>query len=289
MTATAPRIDDQLTDNTGWRAMKTPAEKKELWQRFHLQASHGFVGLPNRLVDSKAFAALTTGASVQTLIWFWQMVEYPRGKKKQAEPVIGRIDKITNNGELSFTYQEAGWRGMKQGRFCRALKELFHLGFIDIKRHGRGVQGEYTKYAISTRWTKYATDQWKEIPYPENLREGFRSDEFKAKRRKQRLKVSVQKRTLPTFKNGRYRGAKSPHNVQKCTLQTANFGDRQRSIMDVSIDLAMPIDSICRGSKVQRSGNKVKSIFGPFHNNDIPTFWAEDEPMVATFGSAVSH
>jgi hypothetical protein len=132
--------------------VKDPDAKKKEWLQFRLQASNGFTGLPNRLVDSKPFAALTTGASVKALTWFWQMVEYPRGKRKKgAEPVIGRIDKITNNGEMSFTYQEAAWRGIKQVRFRRALKELHRLGFIDISRQGHGVKGEYTKYAISMR------------------------------------------------------------------------------------------------------------------------------------------
>ena len=43
--------------------MKDPDAKKKEWLQYHLQASGGFVGLPNRLIDSKAFAALTTGAS----------------------------------------------------------------------------------------------------------------------------------------------------------------------------------------------------------------------------------
>jgi hypothetical protein len=92
--------------------VKDPDAKKKEWLQFRLQASIGFVGLPNRLVDSKAFAALTTGASVQTLVWFWQMVEYDRkAKKAGTESPVGQTDKIKNNGELSFAYQEAEWRG----------------------------------------------------------------------------------------------------------------------------------------------------------------------------------
>ena len=198
--------------------MKNPEAKKKEWLQFRLQASNGFVGLPNRLVDGKAFAALTTGASVKTLVWFWQMAKYAKQRKKPgAESRIGRIDKIENNGELSFTFLEAQWRGIKQGRFSRALKELFRLGFIDISRHGRGVMGEYTKYAISTRWQKYETSEWQEIPYPENFHEGFRSDEYKEKRRKQSKKITSNNGRYPTSENGRYEVAELPHNVQKRT------------------------------------------------------------------------
>ena len=127
--------------------MKDPDSKRMEWLQFRLQASNGFVGLPNRLVDSKPFAALTTGASVRVLVWFWQAAEYPKGKRKQgAEPVIGRIEKIRNNGELSFTYQEAEWRGIKQVRFRRAaallegardghtVAELMHIGTTLLTR-----------------------------------------------------------------------------------------------------------------------------------------------------------
>ena len=156
------------------------AAKKQEWLDFRRQSSGGFVALPNRLVDSKAFAVLTTGASVQTLVWFWQMAEYgKRGKKKPgAEPVIGRIDKITNNGEISFTFQVAEWRGLHPRTFSRVLRELHRLGFIDVAQPGRGRKGEYTKYALSSRWRRYDTPEWKEIPVPDGFKEGFRSDEF---------------------------------------------------------------------------------------------------------------
>jgi len=224
--------------------MKDRDAKKKEWLQHHLQASGGFVGLPNRLVDSRAFAALTTGASVQTLIWFWQMVEYPKGrKKKQSQPVIGRIDKIVNNGELSFTYQEAEWRGIKQVRFRRALKDLHRLGFIDISRQGHGVKGEYTKYAISTRWQAFGTPDWQEIAFPKSFKEGFTSDKYIEKRRKESGNNNVQKRTLPAFKNERYEVDESPHNVQERTLKTPLPSVSQRSKTNVSIDLAMPVET----------------------------------------------
>ena len=282
-----PRIDDLAGGGAGERPVKDPAAKKEKWGQFRLQASNGFVGLPNRLVDSKAFASLTTGASVQTLVWFWQMVEYEK-KRKGGESPIGRIDKMTNHGELSFTYQEAQWRGIKQGRFSRALKELFRLGFIDISRHGRGVKGEYTKYALSNRWQKYGTPEWKESPYPENFHEGFRSDEYKEKR-KQSKNNSVQKWTLPTSENGRYEGDESPHNIRKGTLKIAPGANSQRPKRDVSIDLAMPTETSEKAQKKVRTLNsRSKSNSTPIRR-DENTFWAEDEPLVHSFGNEVAH
>jgi len=220
--------------------VKDPDAKKKEWLQFRLQASIGFVGLPNRLVDSRAFAALTTGASVQTLVWFWQMVEYEKGKKKSgSEHAIGRIDKMKKNGELSFTYQEAEWRGMNSRRFSRVLKDLFRLGFIDITRHGRGVRGEYTKYAISTRWQTYGTTDWQEIPFPENFHEGFRSDAY----RKRSKKIADENVRYSTDENVRYEVGKRPYNGRKRPLKTPVLLNSQRTKTSVSIDLAMPTGS----------------------------------------------
>ena len=259
----ASRIDDPFHGYTVGQAMQDLNAKKKKWLQFRLQASSGFVGLPNRLVDSKAFASLTTGASVKTLIWFWQKVKYgkrgkKRGKKHGTESPIGRIDMIENNGELSFTYQEAGWRGMNAKRFSRALKDLHRLGFIDITRLGRGVKGEYTKYAISNRWEKYDTADWEEIPFPKNFREGFREDAY---RKKSKEKNSGRKCPLLTDENVRYEVEEQSYNGRKRPLKTSISRDSQRTISSVSIDLAMPIGT-SKGSveKVQNSDTGSKSI-----------------------------
>ncbi len=239
--------------------MRDPGAKKKEWLQFRLQASNGFVGLPNRLVDSKPFAALTTGASVRVLVWFWQAAEYSKGKKRKqgAEPVIGRIDKIRNNGELSFTYQEAGWRGMNARRFSRALKDLFRLGFIDIARHGRGVRGQYSKYRISERWKMYGTPEWQEIPFPENFREGFRSDTY----RKRSKKIADENIRYSTDENVRYEVGKQPHNGRKRPLKVADSSNSQRTKSSVSIDLAMPTGSKKEvRKKVRTSDSRSKKI-----------------------------
>ena len=243
--------------------MKDPAAKKEKWLQFRRQAINGFVGLPNRLVDSKAFASLTTGASVKTLVWFWQKVKYgkqgkKRGKWRGTESPIGRIDKIENNGELSFTYQVAEWRGMTSRRFSRALKDLFRLGFIDITRLGRGVKGEYTKFAISNRWQKYGTPDWQEIPFPENFREGFREDAY---RKKSKKKIADENIRYSTDENVRYEVEEQSYNRRKRPLITSISRDTQRTKSSVSIDLAMGT-ATSKGSeeKVQTSGTGSKRI-----------------------------
>lgn len=243
--------------------MKDPNSKKSKWLQFRLQASSGFVALPNRLVDSNAFKALTTGASLQTLVWFWQMVEYEKRKRKvrkgRAETSVGKIDLIKHNGELSFTYQEAGWRGMTDRRFSRALKDLYRLGFIDITRLGRGVKGEYNKYAISNRWQKYGTPEWEEIPYPENFHEGFRSSVHPKKSKK---KIADENVRYPTDENIRYEADKPANNGRKRPLIIPVSTDSQRTISSVSIDLVMPMGA--------SKGNEEKAQSSDVESKNIP-------------------
>ena len=264
--------------------------KKAKWFQFRQQSWGGFTGLPNRLVDGPAFSALNSAASVRGLVWFWQQAIYEKQEKKRgASSYVGRVEKIINNGEISFTYQAAGWRGLNARRFSRVIKELFRLGFIDIHRHGRGVKGEYTKFAISTRWMKYGTTEWKEISFPDNDHAGFSSEEFKKKQREQRHrgKNNGHKRPLPTDTDVRYSGAELLNNGHERPLKTTLDSNSQRTRTSASIDLAMHSETSKRRNKEgPKDGLKVKSTataqFRP--DDSIETsFWAEDEAMVMAF------
>ena len=161
--------------------------RKAEWLQSRRKFWSGFTGLTNRMIDSEAFQALRSVHSVKVLIYFWQKAEYAKEKRKPGhESFIGNLTKIRNQGEMSFEYRIAGYRGMRPDQFSKALKELFQHGFIDISQPGRGVKGEYTKFAISTRWMKYGTIEWQEIPFPPCYRAGFTSEEYKRKRREGR-------------------------------------------------------------------------------------------------------
>ena len=147
---------------------------------------------------------------------------------------------------------------MTDRRFSRALKELYRLGFIDISRLGRGVKGEYTKYAISNRWQKYGTLEWEEIPYPENFHEGFRSSVHPKKSKK---KIADENVRYPTDENIRYEVDKPAYNGRKRPLIIPVSTDSQRTISSVSIDLVTPIGaSTGREGKAKASDEEFKSI-----------------------------
>ena len=85
-------------------------------------------------------------------------------KRKMSKIKIGKRQEwqITNNGKIVFTYREAEQKyEISRGAFSRAINELVKFGFIEITRPGIGYAKIETHYAISDRWKKYGTDEFK--------------------------------------------------------------------------------------------------------------------------------
>ena len=108
------------------------------------------------LLQSKAFYSLNTKTAYLVLVEFWmkrQMLKNGRQGKEQW--------RITNNGEIEFTYLEAcGKFGITTGTFTNAINELREKGFIDIAASGQGVHKVKNLYSISRRWQKYGTEEY---------------------------------------------------------------------------------------------------------------------------------
>ncbi len=261
-------------------------DRRAKWDQVRRQASSGFVGLSNRLVDSPAYAALTYAPALKVLVWFWQMAEYARqGKKKGQESPVGKIDKIVNNGEISFTYQVAAWRGLSSQQFSRALKELFRFGFIEISHLGRGIQGDYTKFALSTKWQKYGTPEWVEISFPENFYEGFR--------KRSEEKVTGENSPLPMVRTHRCGLAEFPSNGETSSLRTAPAAGPQRRVLTVSVDLARGTRSSDGLKKKEFEGQGSESAYARRNaaadclwSDEILDHspWAEGEPLTMDYG-----
>ena len=109
------------------------------------------------VITSKAFLALKTAASCQVYLIFLGKC---RWEKMQARPMKREKEwRITNNGEIQFSYIEAEEKhGISDGRFKRAIDDLIRVGLIDITKTGLGLKQEKSFYAISNRWEKYGTD-----------------------------------------------------------------------------------------------------------------------------------
>ncbi|GAH34362.1 unnamed protein product [marine sediment metagenome] len=83
-------------------------------------------------------------------------------EKVQARPMSREKEwRITNNGEIQFSYREAKKEHhISNGRFTRAIDDLIRVGLIDIAKTGFGLHKDVTLYAISDRWKKFGTDEF---------------------------------------------------------------------------------------------------------------------------------
>lgn len=135
-------IDSLKTREQRFREMK--------WDRMFVSRS---------VITSKAFLALRTTAACQVYMIFLSKC---RWEKLQTRPMRSEKEwRITNNGEIQFTYLEAKAKwGILNGRFTRAIDDLIRVGLIDIAKTGSGLQQDVTLYAISDRWEKFGTDEF---------------------------------------------------------------------------------------------------------------------------------
>lgn len=134
--------------------------------------------MPTAILNSLAYEALTYGPALKVLCRFHL--------KKRMEKVGGNRKRplyaCTNNGKISFPYDEANARGLSVQQFSRALKELHAHGFIDITRIGKAARGEYTLYALSERWRDFGTPNFNRTEFPQQTRS--HSALLRAKQRK---------------------------------------------------------------------------------------------------------
>jgi hypothetical protein len=253
----------------------------------------GFTGLTNKMIDSEPFQALRSVHSVKVLIYFWQKAEYAKEKRKPGqESPIGNLSKILNQGEMSFEYRIAGYRGMRPDQFVTALRELFKYGFIDFEAHGRGVKGEYSKFSLSDRWKQYNTPAWKEIPFPIGERAGWASKEFKKKQQEKREKDRYGKAELLTTALRSYSAPELPNDYGIAELKTPIITPPSTTESRSLLRSTMPLTPTRTAKKVEKKvrtlGHGSKDAAATIRRDDNPDIfpWAEDEPLIHSFSEA---
>lgn len=97
--------------------------------------------------------------------------------------------RITNNGEIFFTYEEAERMGIRSSRtFSKIKKELIEeKGFIDLSHPG-GYR-DPALYSISERWRNYGTSWYTFKKIPESPT--AKSYGFKKKKVPKRISLRV--------------------------------------------------------------------------------------------------
>jgi hypothetical protein len=143
-----------------WKEQKKLAKERIGWA----------VSIRFYLLRSEAYKSLDHASSVKLLTWFFEKRKVERDKTSRK----GKNRWIEHRDPVQFTYDEARCRGLTNYKFSRALKELHAKGFIDVVKHGTGLQGDSSTYLLSDRWEKYGTPDFERVDFPKSSNFGFR-------------------------------------------------------------------------------------------------------------------
>ena len=112
--------------------------------------SEPFVVITYGMINSKAYKELS-GSALKALILCMRKV-------KTHHP----LDRF--NFQFALTYPEAKKQGLCHTSFCRGMKQLGKVGFIDfVVRGGMRYMGKKSSsYRLSQRWKKFATPEFQE-------------------------------------------------------------------------------------------------------------------------------
>lgn len=126
--------------------------------------AHKLVWIERQLLKSPAWRSLSKSAQDVYLTFLL--------KRKVAK--IAKTFKVTNNGELVFTYADAKKElGMAPSTFMAAIDRLVAAGLIDITHSGSGgKKGDVSLYSISSRWALYGRPGFEAAERPKDTRGG---------------------------------------------------------------------------------------------------------------------
>ncbi|UCG80776.1 MAG: hypothetical protein JSV60_00395 [Desulfobacterales bacterium] len=131
--------------------------------------NRSFSMLEPDLIESEAIQGLS-GKAMLVLIRFHQKAHRKKTKRQGI-----RWTMITNNGQIQFPYAEARELGIKSdATFYKIIRQLVEeRGLVDITEPGNWYLKQPTKYAISERWKRYGTPDYKGVKIPRILPPGL--------------------------------------------------------------------------------------------------------------------
>jgi hypothetical protein len=136
-----------------------------------MSGSNEIIVVEKSMLRSKAYRSLTA----TSLIVFNDFLMKRKMKKiKGTHNRKGEIT-ITNNGKIEYCYTEALKKDppITRPAFSRALDQLIELGFLEIAHQGSGgVKGDKSLYAVSSRWEKFGTPDFKSVKRRKDIRKG---------------------------------------------------------------------------------------------------------------------
>lgn len=144
---------------------KSKPSEEEKWADYVKRTKEWNTLIPMSLLHSEAYKKLDYAPALKVLNWFYE--------KRQSRRIKGKRGKdrfqVVNDGNISFPYREAILRGLTSQQFRKALKGLHGLGFIDIKKPGSALRGDWTIFGLSDRWKEYGTSNFKDSEFPKSV------------------------------------------------------------------------------------------------------------------------
>jgi len=196
------------------------------------------------------------------------------------------------DSSFSFPVREAPYHGLTVRGLAHGLQRLHEVGLIDRLRTGSAKKGDFALYVLSERWRNFRKPTFNAIPWPKATTIGTRGEGGKFIRRRGRKSPVV---AIPTT-------TKAPLMVNMTTTTplvvdeyTINTFEKPRSVVaESTMLLSSPSLDVDPGvvkkvkKKIRIPNSRSKKISAPIQR-DENTFWAEDEPLVHSFGSEVAH
>lgn len=138
---------------------------EDQWIEYLKRSRTWCIRMDFELLHSKAYCDLKYGPAIKVLNWFHEKIRVKVNKKERG----AKRYQVVNNGDIDFTYREAAFRGLTSHQFRNSLKELHRTGFIDIRRPGSALRGDYTIFSLSDRWKMYGTDDFVCPEFPKSV------------------------------------------------------------------------------------------------------------------------
>ena len=134
---------------------------EDQWADYVKKSQGWAIRMGHDLLHSKAYRKLTYGPAIKLFNWFHEKVKIEVNKKKRGKQRYKVI-----KGDMKFEYTEAGFRGLSHQQFRKALSILHSLGFIDVRKPGSSLKGDYSVFTLSNRWREYETTDFVTVEFP---------------------------------------------------------------------------------------------------------------------------
>ena len=134
------------------------------WNEYKNKSRGWVIRMSFEVLHSDAYRELNYAPALKVLNWFYEKLKIKVIKGKRGKNHYQVID-----GDISFPYREAIVRGLSSQQFSKALKQLHYFGFIEVKKPGSALKGDWTKFEFSERWKEFGTPTFKYLEVPQSV------------------------------------------------------------------------------------------------------------------------